>query len=105
MTRSLSAALCSAVFAACLLNVAQAADNFPNRAVRLIIPFPVGGSTDILARVVAQKTTEFFGQQVVVDNRPGAGAIHQGTCRAGQIAAGKTEFRIVRHRYAIPLVW
>ena len=41
--------------------------------MRLIIPFPVGGSTDILARVVAQKTTEFFGQQVVVDNRPGAG--------------------------------
>jgi tripartite-type tricarboxylate transporter receptor subunit TctC len=73
MTRSLSAALCSAVFAACLFNTAQAADNFPNRAVRLIIPFPVGGSTDILARVVAQKTTEFFGQQVVVDNRPGAG--------------------------------
>jgi len=39
----------------------------------MIIPFPVGGSTDILTRVVAQKTTEFFGQQVVVDNRPGAG--------------------------------
>ena len=73
MTRSLSAALCSAAIAACLLNAAQAADIFPNRAVRMIIPFPVGGSTDILTRVVAQKTTEFFGQQVVVDNRPGAG--------------------------------
>lgn len=73
MTRPSSAALCSAIFAACLFNAAQAADNFPDRAVRMIIPFPVGGSTDILTRVVAQKTTEFFGQQVVVDNRPGAG--------------------------------
>lgn len=61
MTRSLSAALCSAAFAAGMLNAAQAVDNFPNRAVRMIIPFPVGGSTDILTRVVAQKTTEFFG--------------------------------------------
>jgi tripartite-type tricarboxylate transporter receptor subunit TctC len=73
MTRSVPAAIFSAALSVCALQSAQASDNFPNRAVRMIIPFPVGGATDILARVVAQKSTELFGQQVVVDNRPGAG--------------------------------
>ena len=48
-------------------------ESFPARAVRMIVPFPVAGATDILARVVAQKSGELLGQQVVVDNRPGAG--------------------------------
>jgi len=39
----------------------------------MIVPLPPGGSTDIVARIVAQKYTEAWGQQVVVDNRPGAG--------------------------------
>jgi tripartite-type tricarboxylate transporter receptor subunit TctC len=73
MIRSVAAAIFSAALSVCALQSAQASDNFPNRAVRMIIPFPVGGATDILARVVAQKSTELFGQQVVVDNRPGAG--------------------------------
>ena len=73
MTRAVTAAICAAAFSACVFQSAQAADNFPNRAVRMIIPFPVGGATDILARVVAQKSAELFGQQAVVDNRPGAG--------------------------------
>lgn len=73
MTRAVTAAICAAAFTACVFHSAQAADNFPNRAVRMIIPFPVGGATDILARVVAQKSAELFGQQFVVDNRPGAG--------------------------------
>ncbi len=51
----------------------QSADQFPQRAVRMVVPFPVGGATDILARVVAQKASEYLGQVVVVDNRPGAG--------------------------------
>jgi tripartite-type tricarboxylate transporter receptor subunit TctC len=53
--------------------MAQAADVFPNKPVRLIVAFPVAGATDILARVMAQKLSEQFGYQVVVDNRPGAG--------------------------------
>jgi len=73
MTRSATAAVCAAALSVCALQSAQAADNFPNRAVRMIVPFPVGGATDILARVVAQKSSELFGHQVVVDNRPGAG--------------------------------
>lgn len=73
MTRSVTSALCAAALFVCALQSAQATDSFPNRAVRMIVPFPVGGATDILARVVAQKSAELFGQQVVVDNRPGAG--------------------------------
>ena len=62
---------CSSAFAS--LNVQ--AQNYPNRPIRVIAQFQPGTSTDILARVIAQKLTEAWGQQVVVDNRPGAGAI------------------------------
>jgi tripartite-type tricarboxylate transporter receptor subunit TctC len=52
---------------------ADPAADYPRRPVRLIVPFPPGGGTDILARVLAQKMTAAWGQQLVVDNRPGAG--------------------------------
>jgi tripartite-type tricarboxylate transporter receptor subunit TctC len=51
---------------------AQTAANYPNKSVRFIAPFPPGGSTDLLARLVAQKLTEAWGQQVIVENRGGA---------------------------------
>ena len=50
---------------------AQAA--YPLRPINLIVPFPAGGSTDLVARVVAEKMSQDLGQQIVVDNRGGAG--------------------------------
>jgi len=51
-----------------------AAQTYPNRAIRLIVPFPPGGGTDTMARAIAPKMSEYLGQQVVPENRGGAGA-------------------------------
>ena len=59
------ASLCATAFA----------QNYPARPIRMILGFAPGGSTDLVARVVAQKMSESWGQQVVVDNRPGANGI------------------------------
>ena len=49
-----------------------AAQNFPSRAIRIVVPFPPGGTSDILSRAIGQKLTEEWGQPVITDNRPGA---------------------------------
>ena len=53
--------------------VAAAQTAYPNKPIRLIVPFPAGGSVDVTSRALAQKLSEQMGQQVIVDNRPGAG--------------------------------
>ena len=58
------------------------AQAYPSKPIRVIVPFPPGGSTDFLARIVGQKLTAAWGQQVVIDNRPGAG----GTVGAAEAA-------------------
>ncbi|GAA5234660.1 tripartite tricarboxylate transporter substrate binding protein [Verticiella sediminum] len=68
--RLLAGALCT-LAAAGLAAPAHAAD-YPERPIRLVLPYPPGGPTDLLARVVAMEMSQSLGQQVVVDNRPGA---------------------------------
>ena len=55
-------------------NIAVAAD-YPNRPLRIIVPFTAGGSTDVLARMIGKNLTDAWGQQVVVDNRAGANGV------------------------------
>jgi tripartite-type tricarboxylate transporter receptor subunit TctC len=51
------------------------AQSYPSKTVRLIVPFPPGGSTETLARMLSVKLAEMWGQQIIIDNRPGAGGI------------------------------
>src|SRR5262245_48420697 len=57
---------------------AASAQTFPNRPITLVVPFPPGGSTGIVARVLAEKMSETLGQSVIIDNRPGAGGLTGG---------------------------
>jgi tripartite-type tricarboxylate transporter receptor subunit TctC len=67
-------AICTTVVALSFVP-ASAADEYPSRPLRLIVPFPPGGPADTLGRIVAEKLGASFGQPVVVENRAGAGGI------------------------------
>jgi len=64
-----------ALLALCWAATAFAAEEFPARPVRMLIPFPAGGPADFVGRLFAQNLTELWGPQVVADNRPGASGI------------------------------
>ena len=55
---------------------------YPNKSIRLIVPFPAGGGTDIVARAISVKLTEAWGQQIIIDNRGGAGGRTRAVNRA-----------------------
>ena len=57
------------------LTTAAAAQQYPTKPIRLIIPFPPGGSNDMVGRLIAQQLTERLGRQIIVDNRSGAGGV------------------------------
>jgi tripartite-type tricarboxylate transporter receptor subunit TctC len=69
--RCLPGAFLLAIFLAGTVN----AQNFPVKPVRIVVPFPAGGSADFFSRVIAQKLSESWNQQVIVDNRPGAATV------------------------------
>ena len=61
------------VLAAMFGSVGALAQAYPAKPVRLVVPFPAGGATDILARTISLRASEKLGQQIIIDNRPGAG--------------------------------
>ncbi|MEG1736037.1 MAG: tripartite tricarboxylate transporter substrate binding protein, partial [Comamonas sp.] len=68
-------------------HAAQAADNWPSRPIRLIVPFSAGGANDLMARSAAEGASKVLGQPVVIDNRPGAG----GTVGADMVAKAQPD--------------
>src|SRR5262245_36923307 len=64
-----------ALIAAVVAGAAGAQQNYPSRPLRIVIPWPPGQATDLAGRVVALKLSELLGQQVIADNRPGAGGM------------------------------
>ena len=79
------------------LALAQA---YPSKPIKMIVPFPAGGTTDIVARIVAQRMSESMGQPVVVDNRGGAG----GAIGADLVAkAAPDGYTILMHNITFPL--
>lgn len=78
-------ALASALFAG-----PASAQSYPVRPVRMVVPFPPGAASDFLARVLGQKLGEAWNQQIVVDNRPGAGGLIGGTLVAKATPDGYT---------------
>src|SRR5262245_5711488 len=86
---------CRLLVAACavvtMVNAAQSQD-WPQRPVRIIVPYAPGGNTDGIARIVAQRLGETFGQQFVVDNRPGVGGALAAEAVARSPADGYTLF-------------
>jgi tripartite-type tricarboxylate transporter receptor subunit TctC len=73
IARTLRDVLCAGALIAALGAAAASAQDYPNRPITLVVPFPPGGSTTIVARIVADKMSEALSQSIVIDNRGGAG--------------------------------
>ena len=92
MTVRISGILAATLVAATASSGAAVAQEFPNKPLRLIVPFPPGGGNDILARSVGQRLAEIIGQQVIIDNRGGAGGLIGAELAAKAVPDGYTIF-------------
>ena len=75
---------------ACCVSLPAAAQAYPTKPIRLVVPFGAGGVADLTARTVAQKMAESLGQSVVIDNKPGAGGVVAGDAVAKAAPDGYT---------------
>src|SRR5436305_12429581 len=89
IARLLTALICAATM---IVSTPPHAQTYPTRPVRLIVPFAPGGGSDIIARVLAPHMSELLAQQILIDNRPGAGTIIGADLAAKSPADGYTLF-------------
>ena len=75
VSKTFAPAVCALCVVASFLPVAALAQPYPNKPIRLIVPFPAGGGVDFIGRIIGQKLSERLGQQVAIDNRAGANGI------------------------------
>ena len=87
-----------------LVEIASA-QAYPTKTITIIVPFPPGGTTDVLARAVAQKLSPALGQSVIVDNKPGAGATLGAGLAAKSAPDGYTLFMGAVHHTIAPAVY
>lgn len=83
----------------------SAQDNFPTKPIRMVLPFPPGGVTDLLARALAEKLSPRLGQPVIVDNKPGAGTVLASDFVAKAPADGHTLLLAASSLGTAPLIY
>jgi len=92
--------VCTVTLLSMALPLSAIAQAYPSKPIKMIVPFPAGGTTDIVARIIAQKMTESMGQPVTVDNKGGAG----GNIGADLMAkAAPDGYTIMMHNLSFPL--